>query len=139
MGRLATAKKHIACTCCRASFAALVLLPPLRRRGHPRGVHSSSSLSLAADAQVDERFAHQLKEEEAAPETMSQSKLAGMKGRIAAMLGEDETVLKALKRLGSKEALASAAGKKAFEELTELASTLMANGEYEVNIPAPRS
>eukprot|EP00959_Pyramimonas_sp_CCMP1952_P288778 6039288-Pyramimonas_sp.AAC.1 len=82
--------------------------------------------------QVDERFAHQLTEAEAAPEALSQSAIARLKGRIASMLTGEETVLKALKRLGTKEALSQPEGKKAFEELTEMASTLMTNGEYEV-------
>mmetsp|Transcript_9552 Transcript_9552/g.17995 ORF Transcript_9552/g.17995 Transcript_9552/m.17995 type:complete len:455 (-) Transcript_9552:299-1663(-) len=86
------------------------------------------------DVKVD--TAHAKKAQEAAdakePEPLGEVGIARLKKKIAAILQPGETVLRALKRLGTKQSLADASSKAQFEELTECASDLMANGEYEV-------
>jgi hypothetical protein len=83
---------------------------------------------------VDETLAAKVAASASAPEPekLGEVGMAKLKRTIASILQPEETVLRALKRLGTRQALADATLKAQFELLTECASTLMANGEYEV-------
>lgn len=83
---------------------------------------------------VDETLAAKVAASAAAPEPekLGEVGMAKLKRTIASILQPEETVLRALKRLGTRVALADATLKAQFDTLTECASDLMANGEYEV-------
>jgi len=101
--------------------------------------------------EVDERHAAKCAREAAAeaskPARLSEAEMGRMKLEISELLQPGETVLRALRRMSGKPAAGSGRGRPApsarasavdpaqraaFERLTELSSSLMAYGEYDV-------
>jgi hypothetical protein len=97
-------------------------------------VLKACALLTCTHNQVDETLAAKVAASASAPEPekLGEVGMAKLKLTIASILQPEETVLRALKRLGTRQALADTTLKAQFESLTECASTLMANGEYEV-------